>query len=216
MIEIKYNCPESFDDMPKKGCELYCSVCDKNVHDFRGKTLDEIQKIKAKNPSIDCGVFDKEVSYVDTRSRVSQMFRIAFAAIFVLGFNAASLFGGQFDPVEIEASSILVEEKVAEEIFIEGTIVNHRNKPLSAKIYCTVGEEQHEFLSAEDGTFKIQFDREYIGKNMTISFYADGMYSKSVFIDALVAKCYVYEIQMEKYKRPKRRYRRRHAYGGKF
>ena len=115
MIQIKYDCPESVDLMPKTDCGIYCGSCARNIYDFRGKSLDEIAKIRTSNPEISCGVFDSQTASSDTRTTVQNVFRIAFAAIFILGFNVLTLFG---QSPEIYDDSVKYSEIVSQKAII--------------------------------------------------------------------------------------------------
>jgi len=209
MIQISYDCPESVSDMPKTECGLYCKTCSKDIYDFRGKSIDEISKIRLEDPTISCGVFDKEVASADTRTTVQNFFRIAFAAIFVLGFNASTLFSQSIDNLD---SSVQYTEVQAEQALVTGEIKNHHNRPLQATVKYTVkGMEAVEIEVTKDGKFEFQLDREHLGKKVYLTVSAEGFYTKYLTIDALSMKCHTFEVQMTKAK--KYRGRRRHTAG---
>ncbi|OIQ36055.1 MAG: hypothetical protein BM555_03510 [Crocinitomix sp. MedPE-SWsnd] len=210
MIQISYDCPESVSDMPKTECGLFCQTCSKNIHDFRGKSLDEISKIRIEDPTISCGVFDSTVAQSDSRTTVQNFFRIAFAAIFVLGFNVTTLFSQTVDNLD---TSVKYTEVVAESAFVMGEITNHHNRPLQAKVTYTVkGMESVEIEVTKDGKFEFQLDREHLGKKVYLVVAADGFYTKYLTIEALSTKCHTFEVQMTKAKKYRGR-RRGHTAG---
>ena len=215
MIQIKYDCPESVQEMPASDCGLYCASCAKNIFDFRGKTQDEISKIRLENPSINCGVFDAESASADSRTTVQNIFRIAFAAIFVLGFNVSTLFGQNLDNLD---TTVKYSEVVSPNAYIMGTVVNHHGKAMQVKVSYTIeGEETISFETLKDGRFEFELPAEHLGKRVHIAISADGFYSKYVTVDELKSKCHTFEVELTKAK--KYRGRRRQISGmiaGKF
>lgn len=204
MIEMLYTCPENLDKMGKTDCGLYCDSCKKEVFDFTGKSLGEIAKIQDEDPSISCGVFDSEVVVENPRTVVQNIFRIAFAAVFVLGLNVSMLFAQS----PAEADNIIVKETVeARESFITGQVFNHNGKAIAATISYYLGDEKVEFYTEKDGTFKIEIPADYAGTKLYIDFHAKGMSMQHMTIEQLSGKCYTYEIHLQKVKRRKYRYR---------
>jgi hypothetical protein len=194
---------------------LYCESCAKNIVDFRGKSVEEISKIRTENPRISCGVFDSEAASADSRTSVQNIFRIAFAAIFVLGFNVTTLFGQSLDA---SYTSVKYTEVVAQNASIMGAVINHHGKPLAAKVaYKIKGGETISFETLKDGLFEFELPALHLGKQVYISIMAEGFYTKYLSIDNLTSKCHIFEAQLSKAKKPKRR--NRHVSGmiaGKF
>ena len=195
--------------MPKKDCDLYCQTCVKNIYDFRGKNLDEISKIRRANPEISCGVFDAEVASADSRTTVQNIFRIAFAAIFVLGFNISTLFA---QPTDRFDTSVKYTEVVAGSAFVMGQVLNHNGKPIQATVsYSLDNGENVTFETGKDGKFEFELPADFIGQKVYITLTTDGFYSKYLTIDELSNKCHSFEVQLSKVK--KHRGRRKYIAG---
>lgn len=211
MIHLQYDCPEDIVNLPKNDCGFYCEACKKNVFDFRGKSLVEIAKLKSDNPTVSCGVFDAEVVKEDNRTAVQNIFRIAFAAIFVMGFNASILFSQSVN--DVDANVQLLEEVKSENAYLTGTVYNQRGKAVSATLSYYINDERIEVKTDENGKFKIELPSEVLGKAFGIDVSAEGMYAKYLSIPLIESKCYTYEINLDKIKR-RPRHPRHH--GGKF
>ncbi|MFT5819333.1 MAG: hypothetical protein ACI8ZM_000556 [Crocinitomix sp.] len=200
MIKIKYDCPESDVAMTKIECGVYCSSCGKQVYDFREKSMEEIALIKANNPSISCGMFTEEQAVVDSRVQVRNIFRMAFAAIFVLGLNVTMLFG-QSD--NLETNFIVTSTEIADaSVFINGTLKSEKGDALAGSVTYYFGDESVTFETDEDGKFKVELPRKVIGQKVELIFAAHGYLLKSITIALKASKCYTYQIELKKYKRP--------------
>jgi hypothetical protein len=200
MIKIKYDCPESNSEMVKTECGFYCSSCSQDVYDFTESSSHEIAQIKRNNPSITCGVFTNEQAVINVRSKVQNIFRLAFAAIFVLGLNITSLFGQE---ANMESSAIVTEISVSNEnIFITGTLKSEKGKQLEGWVSYYFGEESYSINTDADGNFSIELPKEALGQKLTMSFSAGGYHLKQVELELKTAKCYTYQIELKKYKRP--------------
>ncbi len=200
MIKIKYNCPESDSAMSKTNCGFYCSSCSQDVFDFTEKSDDEIADLRANNPSISCGIFTAEQAVVDNRVRVRNLFRMAFAAIFVLGLNVSTLFG-QTDN-SVSDLKITTTEVTNESVFISGTIKSEKGNQIFGWISCSYGDEVVSIDSDEDGNFKIELPKDVIGHSVVLSIYASGYHLKEIELIPNSSKCYTYQIELKKYKKP--------------
>ncbi|NOQ74220.1 MAG: hypothetical protein GQ574_19585 [Crocinitomix sp.] len=200
MIKIKYDCPESDDAMSKTDCGFYCSSCSQEVFDFREKSSEEIALIKAENPSVSCGMFTAEQAVVDNRAQVHNVFKMAFAAIFLLGFNVTMLFGQSHN---LESNLIVTTTEVtSSSIFISGTLKNEKGDQIEGSVTCYYGSESMEIETDDEGNFKVELPREAIGVKVELIFASHGYLLKSITIEPKASKCYTYQIELKKYKRP--------------
>ena len=197
MIKIQYDCPESNSEMVKTDNGFYCKSCSKEVFDFTEKTKEEIAEINAKNPSISCGVFTIEQAVVDTRSRVQNIFRMAFAAIFVFGLNVSMIFG---QDVNSESTAVLTKTEVSVDgVFISGELKDEKGNAIEGWIIYFYGDESISIDTDAEGKFKIELPQEAIGQTINVSFYARGYHLKELEIELKAAKCYTYQIELKKY-----------------
>ena len=203
MIKLGYDCPEEVEKMPESSCGFFCDACQRDVYDFRGKTFSEIQQIRKDDPSIKCGVFDDEVVYEDSRTIVNTLFRIAFAAVFILGFNASMLFGQTRVNYPEDAQRTEVS---SEKIIIKGTVTNTKGKAINdAVINYYVGEEILELTVNKDGEFTFELPTNLKGEYFYFDVQAKGWSSHYEGIDQLEMKTYSFKIQLEKYKHSPRK-----------
>jgi hypothetical protein len=56
MVKLEFNCDQDWDNMKPTACGRFCTVCNKEVHDFRYKSLDEIKRRQQLEGKV-CGVF---------------------------------------------------------------------------------------------------------------------------------------------------------------
>ncbi|MBD3638603.1 MAG: hypothetical protein HUJ25_14715 [Crocinitomicaceae bacterium] len=205
-IRIQYSCPEHVENMPKTDCGYFCDACQRNVFDFTGKTEVEIAQITAENPEIKCGVFDSEMVHEDPRTWVRDVFRIAFAAVFVLGFNASLLFG----QTKIHYDSTIVQQEVvtSQKIIVKGVVQSGKKGPIKrAVINYYIGKEVVELKVNKEGEFEFELPAEYVGRAFYFDIQARGYRARHYTIDALLAQTYNYTIYLYKPHRMRRRSR---------
>jgi hypothetical protein len=199
MIDIKYSCPETLDNMPKTECGFYCKICEKDVFDFRGKTFGEIQKIK-REQNTQCGVFDEQMASERTTSKVQLIFRIAIAAVFVFGFNTGILFSQT--KIHYPADTAAIEELKVDSVLIKGTVFNHKKKPIKASYTYYDGLNNHSIETDEKGNYQLMLPREVLDDSsfFYLNFYADEMESQYLNITLGEGKVFTIDVHMIKYK----------------
>lgn len=193
MIKLSFSCTEDYNEMAKDECGRFCASCQHNVYDFRGKSQKEIRSILKADPSIKCGAFTKSQAEEEPRAKVNMIFRWAFAAVFVLGFNVNTLFGQDTKNCSTshpEVKIVLVENST---IQITGTVFEQDSIPIAgARIaYKIDNGENNVAISDENGEFTIDLADDQFGKK--INLYISGSYymTQKVTIEALEVKKYV-------------------------
>lgn len=200
MINIKYDCPEANSEMAKTDCGFYCSSCSQEVYDFREKSIEEIAHIRANNPSVSCGIFTAEQAVINNRSGISNLFRIAFAAIFVLGLNVSTLFAQSIDQGANAIETTV--EVITTNVFISGALKDEKGNRIAGWITCYYGEEVVSIDTDNDGNFEIELAKEVIGQTVVFSFSASGYHIKEIELVPKSSKCYTYQIELKQYKKP--------------
>ena len=198
-FQIKYNCPESLSDMPETQCGFYCEMCKKEIFDFRGKSLGDIKAIQAKE-NVQCGIFDAEIAEEKAVTRLQSIFRFAFAAVFILGFNANMLFGQT--KLNYPVVEDTTEEVNTQTVIIRGTVYNHRDKPIKASYSHYLDGANFEVETSEDGSFEIQLPKKLFDTYETyyISFFAEDMETAYIYFQLEDELEYQIDVHMEKYK----------------
>ena len=87
MFQLKFNCPMDSNKMPKQKNGFYCKVCNKSIIDFTKMENAKIKTILAEQTEAICGVYKKDTISNPKTSQLSSAFRLAFAAIFILGLS---------------------------------------------------------------------------------------------------------------------------------
>jgi hypothetical protein len=54
-IKLAFECEQEWEDMLPSACGRFCTLCKKEVHDFRSKSIEEIKRIREKENV--CGVY---------------------------------------------------------------------------------------------------------------------------------------------------------------
>ncbi len=205
MINIKYNCPESAQGMSATGCGKFCASCQQEVYDFRKNTVEEINQIKSENPAIKCGIFTQAQAKVDARTAVQNIFRLAFAAIFLLGFNASMLFG---QTTAVVNDTLQKETQVVSgKIIIKGTITDYNGFALKAQVKYFIGDDYFIIETDEEGNFEFELPEELLSQRVLLQFYSEGMEYKYITTDIIQAKCYYFHVQLGEKKRFKNKNR---------
>lgn len=196
MINILYDCPEQVEGMPKTEHGVFCQSCSKEVFDFRGMSEVEIKKIQLEQ-NVQCGIFDQPTTKRHTPSIIQNMFRAAFVAVFVLGMNASNLFG----QTQIESDSAAVRQETRLELaFIEGTVSDHKGKPIQATLSYYLGDEIVYVETDELGNYRFELPKEMIGNYFYFDVVAEDKMGEFKEIKVLEAKSYIFNFRMQKYK----------------
>ncbi|MBD3638596.1 MAG: carboxypeptidase regulatory-like domain-containing protein [Crocinitomicaceae bacterium] len=197
MIRIKYNCPESLDQMPKTECGFYCDTCSKNIYDFRGNTFEEIEQI-TKEQHIRCGIFDRDMAKPEEKSRFQTIFRLAFAAVFLLGFNASMLFGQT--QVHYPADPVQSNSVDTTKIILKGTVYDHNGNPIKAHLSYFDIDEVFYFETNDRGEYEVELSRALADK-FYLTANAEDMESKYLTITlGEEGTTFTVDIHMEEYK----------------
>jgi len=210
-IQLKYDCPESLTGMPKTDCGFYCSSCDKEVHDFRGKSLATIDRIKSEGNGIHCGIFDANQIRTDVKSKFDSIFRVAFVAVFILGFNSSFLYSQ--GNCAAERSSLVSQQMESNTIQISGIIYNHKSKPVRGLVtYHFKNDLSIDLIANEKGEFIINLPADALGELLYLSFKYKGMYERFDSVYLVEPKTYFLEIHLNKV-RKRRKPKRVHMMG---
>jgi hypothetical protein len=116
-LSLLFKCPMAFSELIPCNGGYYCHGCQKIVHDFRGKTEDEIKTVFAANGRKLCGMFEADRIQISTP--LPKWRKWAAAAVLTLGFNSLhqTLMAQQIS----KADSIAFTEKPAP-VNIENTV----------------------------------------------------------------------------------------------
>ncbi len=120
MIELKFPCPENAGAMPSVTNGKYCATCSRSIVDYSGKSNDEIRAVLESSGS-HCGIFSGNQLSNISRNEVSTLFRFAFALVFFLGMNFATVHSQvcennpavtieRIDPGPVQLSGRIVDE----------------------------------------------------------------------------------------------------------
>ncbi|MCG8577357.1 MAG: hypothetical protein MI810_20910 [Flavobacteriales bacterium] len=198
MIELGYPCPEDVTAMPKTNCGHYCQTCSKDLIDFRNKSAEETKEILMKDQSIKCGIFRPDQMKNQSKDQVSSLFRIAFAAIFVLGFNLNVLFGQSCGPNEFN-HNVKIERIEAQELKIDGRVFGIDKTELEgAEISYVFNETRYLAVADENGYFDLEVAGGMQGKNIEIMISYGGMESEMVFLTKVENQQYYLTINLSK------------------
>lgn len=201
MIKMRYNCPEDVANMPKSGCGHFCDVCAKNVYDFRGKSKEEAKAILKNDPSINCGIFDDQQISNRNRSLIENLFRIAFAAVFVLGFNASMLFGQDNQCGSGSESVKITKVEANGTIAFSGTMYTLNQTPLAgAHVSYVIDGESTIVETDENGKFNITLSDDQFGKSITFYFSHPGYGEAYYTLTKAELMHYVAEITLGEHK----------------
>ena len=89
-ITFTYQCPESSADMTRNDNGFYCASCSRTVYDFSKLSDREAIRVIETMKGQVCGSFRSNQVQNPFVSRISAMFRLAFAAVFLFGLSAQS------------------------------------------------------------------------------------------------------------------------------
>jgi len=165
MIDLKFPCSQRPIDMEKSDCGYFCSQCDKVIHDFRGKTLQQITEIKDQAEGEVCGVFDQAM----IRSKMDRgfsLFRAAFVLVFLMGMSS-NMFA-QTD--SLDAVEPPVEQQYGKAI-LKGTVTSKETGEVIpfARVYIEVdGVARIGAMTDFDGNYQIELPDEFQTKTVNL------------------------------------------------
>ncbi len=88
-MQIKNPCPVAIQRMDKKGDQFFCNSCQKDVIDFRDKSIDEIKQIISYGG---CGIFNPDqMTHQKTYGFFHRTLFYGLALISFIGFNIKPL-----------------------------------------------------------------------------------------------------------------------------
>ncbi len=195
MIQLGYPCPENVASMPKTGCGNYCTTCTKNIVDFREKTNEEVKTFLSENKSVTCGIFAPEHVQNPVKNEVSSMFRIAFAAVFVFGFNVNVLFGQDRCKIQVQ-DGVRVEFVKQSDITIVGKILQFGQAIGSAEVSLDLDGEHFSFRCDETGVFLLKNFNHLRGKTVDLYFSAPGVETQFVSLENIESGLYKIEADL--------------------
>ena len=198
MLELGYPCPENVASMEKTSCGNYCTTCAKEIMDFREKTNEETKRILEADKSISCGIFRPDQMTHQTVDHVSSLFRIAFAAVFIFGFNMNVLFAQNCEPVCTD--KIDVELVKSESISITGKVYGvEANELVGATISFYIGDTYYNVRSDENGYFDLKVDPKIIGKELNVTFSYPGLEGESIQFNPVQKGDYSLSVNLTEY-----------------
>lgn len=154
---MQFNCPENVGEMIQENGKFNCQSCSRLITDFRGMSNEEIADEIARNSGKTCGVLESNQIVNPERSRFNALFRMAFAAVFILGLSSTALFGQEtsspYEVVNSHAENSVEEMKVK----IRGTILEEdTGEPIPfARVWIEVKGERFAAMSDFDGRYQI-------------------------------------------------------------
>ena len=196
MIKLSYSCPEDLNSATRTDRGQFCGACQIDVYDFRGKSSAEIKEILDNNSSIRCGTFDSSQAEQDVVTKVNWFFRLAFAAVFILGLGVNTVFG-QSDCKTGE--NIVVTEIVQyNSIQIKGTIFGDDKMPISnVTIWYESSDEEAMVISDKNGNFTLDLSDECHGQEIIIYFSHHSYKEKTLTIESLEVKQYIVKVKLD-------------------
>ena len=195
MIQLGYPCPENVAGMPKTGCGNYCTTCTKNIVDFRGKSTAEVKQFLSENKSVTCGIFAPEHVKDPVKNEVSSMFRIAFAAIFVLGFNVNMLFG-QTQCTTQPSEGVKVDFVKQTGITIAGKVLQYGAIVSGCTVSFDVDGQHYSAQCNAEGLFLMKNFNHLSGKTIDLYFSADGMDTEWLKLENIESGLYKIEVDL--------------------
>ncbi len=82
-----------------------CSMCARQITDFREMSKDEISDVFQANGGSACGIFRSDQLSNSNRSKLNSLFRIAFVAVFFLGLSSQSVLSQDSTIINVDTTS---------------------------------------------------------------------------------------------------------------
>jgi hypothetical protein len=95
MPRLEFSCPENILTHPKTEAGHFCQSCSKDVVDFRNFSATEMRNYFQNRPEKSCGIFHSRQMTDPLQTSISNIFRLAFGLVFLLGLSSTTLFGQQ-------------------------------------------------------------------------------------------------------------------------
>ncbi|MGB1104384.1 MAG: hypothetical protein ACPG21_12265 [Crocinitomicaceae bacterium] len=192
MAELLYNCSKFERDLKPQKVGFYCRSCDRCIIDFRGKTADEIRNIQSKTDRPVCGVFDEFQITNKTASKIHSWFKLAFAAVFVVGltFNAS----GQVADSTV-TKQISIDQQHDQSVVFQGVVSDaETGEPVPiARVYLKYGGNEYLVRTNFDGEYRLRIDQELaVGDQFDL-------YFTGIFYDSLMVKVSVTDQKQNMY-----------------
>lgn len=163
------SCDQEWDRMSVCGDRRICQLCDREIHDFRGKSAWEIALVHARSETKVCGIYDAEVGGEGKQKKGGSWKKKAVLAG-VLGVLAGPVAGQT-----VEDPTLIVEEvpptpeqreQIAEKVeqhfepvpvrprVLTGTILDEENSPVPGATVFIRGTENGTYTN-EEGRFRL-------------------------------------------------------------
>lgn len=171
MIKLEFDCPENSASMPVRERGYFCASCDRIITDFTAKSNTEIKAMLEKNVGKTCGVFRSSQVENVYQSKLATLFRWAFAAVFILGFNASILFGQDSTSIAPILDTTLATPIPNDNVIIQGNVLDNETGeaiPFS-KIIVEIDNQFFYAATDFDGNYSIKVPRSVAhGKTFSI------------------------------------------------
>ena len=80
-IELSFNCPQNWDNMPLCAGGRFCSICQKVVYDFTNKSQNDYEKMYQKHNGQMCGRFQQaQLKPISALKKVAALMTLSLAA----------------------------------------------------------------------------------------------------------------------------------------
>lgn len=120
-IGLSFKCPKVLNELQPCNGGWYCNGCQKLVHDFRGKTEQEIQQAFAESNYKLCGMF--EADRIQIATPLPKWRRWATAAMIAMGFTGLYHAGFAQEPIKIGSSATAKNNTAVSPGFLAGVMI---------------------------------------------------------------------------------------------
>ncbi len=226
-IDIKYDCHESWEDMPGTIHGRHCFNCEKEVPDFSGMSDEELKSFLLLHPTVRCGNFRADQITIRGRAPLGFFARYRMNIVTAIGFLAAKLLAPfeskaqdscdvlKSDPDDLRLANHKKLYGDSTVFHIEG-VVKRKGKRASlahASLMVTVnGKRGGLAYTDKDGNFSLNVLTGNGGDKIIIT--VKKRKYKDVVIENVIADGKPLVIKMRK--SLKRKFRREHYWRGKF
>ncbi|MBS9767942.1 MAG: carboxypeptidase-like regulatory domain-containing protein [Flavobacteriaceae bacterium] len=205
-LNVTYNCNESWKNMSKTEKGKFCSLCNKEVIDFRNMSKDEIWKIHSQSQGKVCGLYSQNQIDFEKPKQKQKNFRHRFHSLY---FGVLSLFMTEgfsqevikpIKTVQTDIKPIPIKKKPLQvkkdSIIISGIITDQQKEPLPGT-YIGIKNTKKKVFSDFDGKYKIDVTEEiHKNKKVTLVYRYVGFKSIEKTID-LKSTDYTINVQLE-------------------